>query len=96
MKLVFIIHNIAITDEVMEVLEKLGLKNYTRWQEVTGVGTQSGPHLNTHVWPAKNSALAVVTEDEKANELMNEIRRLRKIEAKEGLKSFLLPVDDVT
>jgi len=96
MKLVFITHNIAITDEVMEVLEKLGLKSYTRWEEVTGVGTQSGPHLNTHIWPAKNSALAVVAENEKANALMKKIRQLRQTEAKEGIKAFMWLIEEVT
>ena len=74
MKFVLITYNIAINDEVMEVLEKLALKSYTRWEQVTGVGQQSGPHMDTHVWPAKNLALAVVTEDEKARLLMEGIQ----------------------
>ena len=96
MKFVFITYNIAINDEVMEVLEKLALKSYTRWEQVTGVGQQSGPHMDTHVWPAKNLALAIVAEDEKARLLMEGIRRLRKTMAKEGLKAFCWQVEDMT
>ena len=96
MRFVFIVYNIAINDEVMETVRKLGLKGYTRWEEVTGVGKLSGPHLNTHIWPAKNSALGVVAEDEKAGLLMEEIRQLRKPMAKEGIKAFSWKVEDST
>lgn len=96
MRFVFITYNIAINDEVMGVLNKLSLKSYTRWEEVTGAGQHSGPHLDTHVWPVKNCALAVVTEDEKAALLMEGIRRLRKTMAKEGIKAFCWQVEDMT
>jgi len=96
MKLVFITYNIAIHDEVMDVLATLGLKGYTRWEEVTGVGRQSGPHLSTHVWPAKNSALAVVAEDDDASFLMESIRQLRKTMTKEGVKTFCWEVEEAT
>lgn len=96
MKLVFIAYNVAINEEVMEAVEAAGLKAYTRWEEVTGVGEHSGPHLNTHVWPAKNSALAVVAEDDKAAVLMGQIRRLRETMGKEGVKAFSWNVEEIT
>ena len=96
MKFVFIICNIAIHEEVLEILEKLGLGSYTRWEEVTGVGRQSGPHLGSHIWPAKNTAFAVATEDEKAGLLMEEIRKFRKTMAKEGVKAFCWNVEECT
>ena len=96
MKLVFIVYNVAIHEEIMEILEKLDLKSYTRWEEVTGVGRQSGPHLNTHVWPAKNAALVVVAKDNEAQLLMEEIRQLRKTAAREGVKAFCWRVDNAT
>jgi len=96
MTLVFIAYNIAIHEEIMEILDKLDLKSYTRWEEVTGVGRQSGPHLNTHVWPAKNSALAVVAGNDEAGLLMEEIRRLRKTAGKVGVKAFCWRVEDIT
>ncbi len=96
MTFVFIAYNIAIHEEIMEILDKLDLRSYTRWEEVTGVGQQSGPHLNTHVWPAKNSALAVVAGNDEARLLMEEIRQLRKTAGKEGVKAFCWRVEDIT
>ena len=96
MKMFFITYNIAINDEVMAVFKTLGLKTYTRWEEVTGVGEHSGPHLANHIWPAKNSAIAIAVEDEKVEPLMAAIRALRKKMAKEGIKAFVLPIEDVS
>jgi len=96
MRFVFITYNVALHEEVMGALATLGLKSYTRWGEVTGVGQQSGPHLNTHIWPAKNSALAVVAEDDKANLLIDEIRRMRNTLGKGGMKAFCWRVEDIT
>ena len=96
MKMVFLTYNIAINDVVMEVFKTLGLKTYTRWEEVTGVGIHSGPHLANHIWPAKNSAIAIVLEDEKVKPLMDAVRELRKKIAKEGIKAFVLPVEEVS
>ncbi len=96
MKFVLITYNAAIHNKIMAVLETLGLKSYTRWEEVIGAGRQSGPHFNTHIWPAKNSALAVVVEDDEASLLMDEIRRMRKTLGKEGVKAFCWKVDEST
>jgi len=94
--LVFIVYNVAMHEEILEILDKLDLKSYTRWEEVTGVGRQSGPHLNTHVWPVKNSALAVVAGNDETGALMEEIRRLRKTKGKAGVKAFCWRVEDMT
>ncbi len=96
MKLVLITYNIAVNDEVMEMLDALELKSYTRWEQVTGVGTGSGPHLGDHIWPGKNLAMAVVTDDGKARALMDAVGELRKTMRKAGVKAFLIPIDDVT
>lgn len=96
MRFVLIVYNIAIHDEVMGILEKLGLQGYSRWEQVTGAGQKGGRHMNTHVWPAVNSALGVVAEDEKARLLMEEIRGLRKTMAQEGVKGFSWRVEDIT
>jgi len=81
MTFVFIVYNIAIHEEIMEILDKLDLKSYTRWEEVTGV---------------ENSALAVVAGNDEARLLMEEIRQLRKTAGKEGVKAFCWRVEDIT
>ena len=96
MKMVFITYNVAINDEVMEMLERHGVETYTRWEHVTGVGKSSGPHLDTHVWPARNSAIATATTDEKARALLEAVREMRQSMSGEGVKAFLIPVEEAT
>jgi len=96
MKMVFIMYNIAINNEVMEILKEVGIKDYTRWERTTGCGQTSGPHLGTHVWPPVNSVLAVAVEDDKKNRLIERIKELRQKHGKKDVKAFVLPLEEMT
>jgi len=95
-KLVIICYNVAIHEEVLEVLEELEIKSYTRFKEAQGVGKLSGPHLGDHIWPAINSVLIVALEEDKKDKLIEQIRELRKKLGKEGVKAFVLPLEEIT
>ena len=96
MKLVLIAYNEAIDGEVIEVLRQCGGDAYTKWTKALGQGSSSGPHLGSHVWPKHNNVLAVVVSDETARRLLDKVRELRESLGREGIKAFLLPVEDVT
>ena len=95
MKLVMIAYNEAIDDEVMEQLNAAGAEGYTKWTEVLGKGRTSGPHLLSHVWPKGNHVLATVVGNDVAERLLAKIRSLRESAGKEGVKAFVLNVEDV-
>ena len=96
MKLVIICYNIAIHEEVLEILKEVGIQNYTRFEKTQGIGKTSGPHLGNHIWPAVNSVLAVAVEDDKKDKLIKQIKELRKRLGKEGIKAFVLPLEEIT
>ncbi|KPK86564.1 MAG: hypothetical protein AMJ81_00925 [Phycisphaerae bacterium SM23_33] len=96
MKLLLIAYNEAIDEEVMELLEAAGAQGYTKWTRVLGKGAASGPHLLSHVWPQGNHLLMVAAEDQAANALLESVRNYRQSVRKEGLKAFLLPLEQVT
>ncbi len=96
MKMVFIMYNIAINDEVMEILKDAGIEGYTRWERTTGCGQTSGPHFGTHVWPPVNSVLAIAVEDDRKDKLIERIKEVRKKLGKEGIKAFVLPLEEMT
>ena len=96
MKAVLIVHNVVIDRDVNESLEALGINCYTKFTNVLGKGRASGPHLNTDVWPGTNLATFVVTDQPKAEEIMDKIRRMREKLAVEGLKAFMWQLDDIT
>ena len=95
MKMAFLSYSAGIEEEVMETLENLNIEYYTKWNDVLGRGKTSGPHLGTHIWPKKNSFLAVAVEDNMVNDLLNGIRDLKSTFGKEGVKVFVLPLEEV-
>ena len=50
--------------------------------------------MNTHIWPAKNSAMIIMAEDKKALLLLEEIRELQEKMVGVGLKVFCLAVGE--
>ena len=96
MKVVLIVHNAAIDEEVNEILETVGIECYTKFPNTLGKGELSEPHLNTEVWPATNCGTLVVTDQAKAKELMDKVRQMRKELGKEGIKAFLWEIEDIT
>ena len=70
-------------------MEGADTDGYTQWSGVKGVGG-SGPHLGTPIWPSLNEAFFVIAEDEKAERLLEALRKMREREEvrKEGLEVF--------
>ena len=97
MKMVLIVYNAAISEEVMEALQEIGVKNYTKWDRVLGKGPISGPHFDSDVWPGVNSMLAIAVEDEKKDKIMAKVKELKSNEAiaKEGIGAFILPLEEM-
>lgn len=96
LKMVMIAYNEAIDAEVMEILENCGLKNYTKIPAVFGRGTSSGTHLGSDVWPGRNNMLYVVCDEKCVRQMLSCVKELRKKLGQEGIKAFVLPVEEVT
>jgi len=95
MKMILLSYSVGIEEEVMDTLRDLGIEYYTKWQDVLGKGRTSGPHLGTHIWPKKNSFLALAVVEEVVNDLMDKVRDLKATFGKEGVKAFVLPLEEV-
>ena len=95
-KMVMIAYNEAIDAEVMEALENCGLKNYTKSTAVFGRGSTSGTHLGNDIWPGRNNILYVAGEEKQVGKIISCIKELRKKLGHEGIKAFILPVEEVT
>lgn len=95
-KMVIVVYNEAVDSEVMEVMEKCGLENYTKVMGVYGRGENSGTHLGNDIWPGRNNILYVACEEKAGEQLLLGIKGLRKSLAKEGVKAFLLPLEEIT
>ena len=95
-KMVVIVYNEAVDAEAMEALSACAVTNYTKIPAVYGKGDASGTHLGTDIWPGLNNILYVVCGEIQAQKILDYIRQLRKKIGAEGIKAFLLPVEDIT
>ena len=97
MKMIIIVFNISIQEEVLATLETLGVTCFTQWPRLIGKGVSTGPKMDDNVWPGVNSAIMVVTSEEMAEKLMREIQGLRdEVGMHEGIKAFQLAVEKMT
>ena len=95
MKAIFIAYNQAYNQEIVELLENLGQRGYTVWEEIGGRGSVDGePHLGSHAWPTQNHALLSVVEDTLAPKVMEALRKTDAANKALGLRAYVLPVED--
>jgi nitrogen regulatory protein PII len=94
MKAVFIVYNQAHTEKVEYLFEKLNIKGFTRWTDLTGRGSVDGPpHMNTHIWPEQNIASMAVMEDEAIEAVLDGVRRLDEENKDVGIRAFVWNIE---
>ena len=96
MKSVMIIFNQANTGRVEYLLDVLGIKGFTFFEQVQGRGTNGGePRRGTHAWPEMNSAVITVVEDDKVPQLLEAVRKLDARNPEVGVKAFTWQIDQM-
>ncbi len=94
MKAIFIVYNQAQTEKVEYLFEKLEIKGFTRWTDLTGRGSVDGPpHMNTHTWPEQNTASLTVVEDDKVNSILDGVKRLDEENKDVGIRAFVWNIE---
>ncbi len=91
MKAVFISYNQAHTLQINELLDRLGIRGFTRWALTEGRGTEEGePHYGTHAWPSMNSSLLIFMPGEGVTPLLDALRALDAEAPQQGMRAFVL------
>lgn len=94
MKAVFIIYNQAQTEKVDYLFDKLNIRGFTRWTDLTGRGSVDGPpHMNTHTWPEQNSASLTVVEDHMVEQILDGIKKLDEVNKDVGVRAFVWNIE---
>lgn len=90
MKAIMIVYNQAYSEKVEYMLEKLGIKGYTLWENVQGKGSSTGvPHLGTHTWPEINKSLLTVIDDDLVDTVLDKVKRIDAINNEVGIRAFV-------
>lgn len=94
MKSVFIVFNQANTERVEYMLDELGVRGFTFFEQVQGRGTHTGePRRGTHTWPEMNSAVIAVVEDEQVPTLLETIKKLDMRNEEVGVRAFVWNIE---
>ncbi len=64
MKMAFIVHNEHYTARVMQLLDATGIDYYTRWDQATGKGHGTEPHLGRGTYSSTNSVMMIAFREE--------------------------------
>ena len=94
MKAIFIAYNQALTEAVNSILDRNQIRGYTKWAEAHGRGSDTGePHFGTHTWPAMNSAILAITEEEQVELLLASLKKLDAKAEQQGLRAFVWNIE---
>jgi nitrogen regulatory protein PII len=95
MKAIFIVYNQAHTEKVEYLFDKLNIRGFTRWTDLTGRGSVDGPpHMNTHTWPEQNTARMAVMKDEAIPAILDGVKRLDEENKDVGMRAFVWNIED--
>lgn len=89
MKSVMIVFNQANTERVEYMLDVLGIRGFTFFEEVQGRGSKEGePRRGTHAWPEMNSCVITIVKDEQLDTLLEAVKKLDKRNEEVGVRAF--------
>jgi nitrogen regulatory protein PII len=93
MKAIMIIYNQAHTERVDYLMDKLGIKGYTLWENVQGRGSHTGvPHLGTHAWPEINKSVLTIVDDDIVEDVLDKVKKIDSINEDVGIRAFVWDV----
>ena len=95
LKMLMIIYNEALDNEVMEIMQDSLVKNYTKITKTFGRGESSGIHLGTDIWPGLNNIMYVACQEPQAKGILLRIKELKQNAGQEGIRVFVLPLEEV-
>jgi len=90
----WVAYNVALETDVVEMIEQLEIKNYTRWDDIKGSGN-SGPHLNDEVWPAVNALYMFAAPESLEPALAECVGKIRAQFPGEGIKLIVQPCSGI-
>lgn len=94
MKAVFIVFNQANTERIEYMLDQLGIRGFTFFEQVQGRGSVNGePRRGTHTWPEMNSAVITMVDDDRVDELLKDVHKLDLRNKEIGVRAFVWNIE---
>lgn len=85
----------AYNERIVELLDRMNCRGFTRWEQVQGRGTKKGePHYGSHAWPSMCSAIMTVVDDYKVRLLLDKLHEMDQETEMLGLRAFVWNVEE--
>lgn len=85
----------AYNERIVELLDRMNCRGFTRWEQVQGRGTRKGePHYGSHAWPSMCSAVMTVVDDYKVKPLLEKLHEMDQETEMLGLRAFVWSVEE--
>ncbi len=98
MKIVFTVCNDVYAPRLMELLGRLGIDYYTRWDQTTGKGHGTEPHLGTRSFPGHNAVLMIAIREEEILERLIggiEVTNAQILRPDDKIRLFQVPLERI-
>jgi hypothetical protein len=92
MKMILMVYYVGLHNELMEVMDELGVCTHTRWREVEGRISCGEPRDGSQIWPGTNSALMVTVEDAEVDSFLERLEAFNRGREGEGVDAYVLDV----
>lgn len=94
MKSIMITFDQAYNERIVELLDRMNCRGFTRWEQVQGRGSKKGePHYGSHAWPSMCSAIMTVVDDHKVQSLLDKLHEMDQETEMLGLRAFVWNVE---
>lgn len=93
MRMVYLIYNSGIDDDINDILQRLNITGYTKILVAHGSGG-TGRKLGTAIWPGANNVLLMVMPEKQIEPLVAAVRQLKNTFSKNpGISLFSVPAE---
>ncbi len=95
MKAMFIAYNQAYNEEIVECLNELGQRGWTRWTDIEGRGHFNGsPRLGSHAWPENNHGLLAIMDESRVKPILAALKEKDEAAPDLGIRAFVWNVEE--
>ena len=98
MKIAFVVYNEVYHPRIADLLGRVGVDYFTRWERVQGKGHGTNPHLGTRSFPGLNSIMMIAFQEHEALEkVIAEIELMNSdiTRADDRVRLFQIPLERV-
>ena len=79
MKFIFCTFSVSILDEITNLIDSMGVKNYQVIEHALSTSGDTAPRLDTPVWPGHDSIITIqLIDDQKAKQIINKLKEYNK------------------